>query len=122
MKKQLINGREMEVMKILWANEEALTASQISANDSELSINTIHAVLKTLLKKEFIEIAEIVYSGTVLTRSYRTTITTAQYVKLCFYNNSTTEAIASLIEDESAESIKELEKILENKRKELEGK
>lgn len=68
-----LTQKEQTIMKLLMHAEKSLTASQILAQDSELNINTVQGVLRALLKKGFIEVAEIVYSGTVLCRSYRPT-------------------------------------------------
>jgi DNA-binding transcriptional regulator YhcF (GntR family) len=57
-------------MSILWRSENALTASSI-AEEGGVSINTVQAALRNLVKKEYIEVAQIVYSGTVLSRSYQ---------------------------------------------------
>ena len=68
-----LTKKEQTIMKLLMHAEKSLTASQILAQDSELNINTVQGVLRALLKKGFVEVAEIVYSGTVLCRSYRPT-------------------------------------------------
>ena len=65
-----LTGRDMDILKILWKSEEALTASQIANSDPGLTINTVQAVIRKLLKEKLIKIDNIVYSGTVLCRSY----------------------------------------------------
>ena len=45
----------------------------------DLTINTVQAVLRKLLKYQLVEVADIVYSGTVLSRSYRPTITSEEF-------------------------------------------
>ena len=69
-----LTKREKEILSILWNSPDGLIASDIAKQQSELSINTVQAVLKKLFKKNLIEIAEIVYSGTVLSRKYRPTL------------------------------------------------
>ncbi len=45
----------------------------------DLTMNTVQAVLRKLLNNNFIEVADIVYSGTVLSRSYRDAISQTEY-------------------------------------------
>lgn len=68
-----LTGREMDILNILWQAEQPLVASEIAKWDDTLTINTVQATLRKLLKKELVEVADIVYSGTVLSRSYRPT-------------------------------------------------
>lgn len=77
---QPLSKKEKEVMRVLWNSSTPLVASQINNIDLKLNINTVQAVLKKLLLKEYIKIADIVYSGTVLTRSYEPTISIDEYV------------------------------------------
>ena len=122
MAKQL-SGRELEVMKIFWESGEAYTASQVGNINPDISINTIHAVLKSLLKRNYIKIDDIVYSGTVLTRSYRPAVTMAEYVRDCFFHESTIQAMAAFVDQaENQETLNELKNLIKVKQKELEGK
>ncbi len=65
-----LTGRDMDILNILWKSGEPLTASQIASSDPDLTINTVQAVIRKLLKEKLIKIDNIVYSGTVLCRSY----------------------------------------------------
>lgn len=69
-KKYALTNKEYEILKVLWASETPLTASNIVERGDALSINTVQATLKKLLKREFIRVDQIVYSGTVLSRAY----------------------------------------------------
>lgn len=73
-----ISEREKDVMSVLWHTGEALTASAIAEKGGGLSINTVQSVMRSLMKKEYIEVADIVYSGTVLTRRYKPIISAEQ--------------------------------------------
>ena len=66
-----LTKRQEDVMNILWDAKEPIIASEIVKTGTDLNINTVQAALRSLIKKNYIEVAEIVYSGTVLTRSYR---------------------------------------------------
>ena len=74
-----LTSREIDILNILWENEKPLIASEIADARSDLTINTVQAVLRKLLKYQLVEVADIVYSGTVLSRSYRPTITSEEF-------------------------------------------
>lgn len=117
-----LSKREFEIMTNLWQAGKALIASEISAQ-SNLSINTTHATLRKLLKKEFIKVADIVYSGTVLSRSYEPTLTFEEYtekqIALDFQKAQKYISIPKLVaaildqEENEIETIRELETMLE---------
>lgn len=89
--------------------------------ESSMNINTVQASLRVLLKENLVEIADIVYSGTVLSRSYRPLISRDVYFnaeyKNIIGNSSTSAMIATFIEQE--EDISELERIEELIRKRM---
>lgn len=74
-----LSRRELEVMNVLWAEGKPLIASEIPERQPELSLNTVQGVLKKLLQRGFIEVAQIVQSGTVLSRSYAPLVTPEEY-------------------------------------------
>lgn len=130
--KQLnLTNREMDVLNILWSAEKSLVASEITKADISLTINTVQAVLRSLLKKNLIEIAEIVYSGTVLCRSYRPTITSKDFALQQFVTQfenldksiTPPNFVAALLEREKNEEsvIEELEKLLQDRKRQLKG-
>ena len=67
-----LTKRDMDILNILWKSEEPLTASQIASADEGLTINTVQAV--------------IVYSGTVLCRSYCPAISADDFALFKFNN------------------------------------
>ncbi len=126
--KKVLTNREMDILNILWSSESPLIASEIANIDHSLTINTIQVVLRNLLKKKLIEVADIVYSGTVLCRSYRPTVdskdfTLQQFVTEFKSMNSITtpKLVATLLEHEKNEEvvIAELEKILNERKRKL---
>ncbi len=74
-----LSRRELDIMNVLWAEGKPLKASDFPDRKPELSINTVQSVLKKLLQRGFIEVAEIVQSGTVLSRSYAPVIKPEEY-------------------------------------------
>lgn len=121
-----LSNKERIIMKILWESNNPLTASEICKIDSTLSINTVQASLKKLLSNEFITIGDIVYSGTVLTRSYTTSISADEYASMQlkehykFFNkkSSISNIVSCLLDkDEHEESeLDELQKMIDDRR------
>ena len=69
----LFTSKEQAVLNQLLNAETSLTASEIVARSESLNSNTVQSVVRSLLKRGYIEVAQIVYSGKVLCRSYRPT-------------------------------------------------
>ena len=65
-----LTRRDLDVLSVLWDSEKPLTASEIVAANPALNKKTVQPVLRKLLKNELVQVADIVYSGTVLSRSY----------------------------------------------------
>lgn len=80
MNRKRLSDRELDVMQILWASEKPMIASDILKQNPSLNINTVQASIRKLLSREMIRIADIVYSGTVLCRSYEPVISCEQYM------------------------------------------
>lgn len=124
-----LTDREMDVLDILWSAEKPLVASEIAKAGDSLTINTVQVVLRNLLKKKLIEVAEIVYSGTVLCRSYRPTITSKDFALRQFVDQfhnmdksiTPPSLVAALLENEKDEEgvIEELEKLLKERKRKL---
>lgn len=74
-----LTNRELEILNTLWNSPKPLTASEIFKLNTDTTMNTIQAVLRKLLRNEFIEVADIVYSGTVLCRSYKASVSANDY-------------------------------------------
>ena len=122
-----ISAREKDVMSVLWHTGEALTASAIAVKGGGLSINTIQAVMRSLLKKNYIEVSDIVYSGTVLTRSYIPIISAEQYaadqlqaIRINTLNFSTMNFINHLTKNDETDILSELEDTIRHKKEEIE--
>lgn len=130
-----LTRREQDIMNILWMTSHSLTASEIAKSKEKLSINTVQATLKKLMAKELIKVDQVVYSGTVLCRSYIPCISLAEYeAERLVYNFSQSEAsismscfVASFLEHEknnmnALADIEALENMLKKKKMELKKK
>ena len=82
-----LTNKEYDILKILWTSEDALTASGISEQGDGISINTVQATLKKLLKRDLIHVDQIVYSGTVLSRAYRPSVSQEDFELKRYVNN-----------------------------------
>ena len=80
MKIKRITDRELDIMNVFWKNGEPMIASEIVAKSPELSISTVQISLKKLMEKGYLQVADIVYSGKVLTRRYEAIRTTNSYI------------------------------------------
>ncbi len=122
----ILTARELDVLEVLWTSENSLLASDIIKLKPSLSISSVQLSLRNLLKKDIIEIAEIVYSGTVLSRSYRPLLSKQELMNLNIIsqfknidkNMSTTSIVATLLQHEKNEEkvLKELEELLQERR------
>lgn len=129
---QKFTSRDLDVLTVLWNSPDPLTASQIVANNPKLNINTVQVVLRKLLKDELLEVADIVYSGTVLARRYKPSISGKDFIlyKFCAdYKQfgkdlSKSSLVAALLDAESdkekvRQDIKQLKEMLEDYEKNL---
>lgn len=117
-----ITSKQLEVMQVLWDTNRSLTASEIANATDDLNINTVHVCIRQLLKKEYIKVADIVYSGTVLCRSYSPIIAKQDYVTE-FFQNALESGMGAALDfiDGKADltMLDELEKAINTKRKKL---
>ena len=123
MKKYNISGREFEILEIFWEQKRAFTAKQIQEINPELSLSTIQNTLKKLVKKKLIKIDDIVYSGTVFSRSYIVCITKEDYILNQYEHIEIRNLLASFLgnrtREDLSDEIEKIEELLENERKKL---
>ncbi len=113
-------GRDLDILQILWNASDSMTALEIVKQYPELTMNTVQAVLRKLLKEGLIKINRIVYSGTVLSRSFASVISPEEFVILQMKENvkeinsvNKIAFITALFEDETdtEKALKEIEEI-----------
>lgn len=122
MKKIKLSNRELDVMLVLWNSDKALAATDIPSINSELSVNTVQAVLKNLLKKSYIKVSDIIYHGTVLTRSYEPVLTHEDYIFSQLENTALTSsglAVALVKKEKDADTLSQLEQLIQEQKKKL---
>lgn len=75
MKNQKLTKRDLDIMKILWKHEEPIAASEIQKEIPELSKNSILLILKRLLDKEYVYVANISQNKKALMREFSPSVT-----------------------------------------------
>lgn len=124
MNRKALSPRQLEVMEILWKAGRGMTASEIKS-ESSMAINTVQASLRSLVSKKYIEVGQIVYSGTVLSRSYVPVVTREEYLdfscKRLSEFSSSSLVMASLIGSAyDTDVLDEIEAMIAKRKKELE--
>lgn len=116
-----ITSKQLEIMQVLWRSDQSLTASEIASSDPALNINTVQVCIRQLLKNEYIQVADIVYSGTVLCRSYSPIVSKQEYVDTFFRDDigGLSAALSIIDETNDTSMLDELEKAIERKRKSI---
>ena len=127
MKYKKLTQSQLHIMKILWNEKKPMIASDFVQLDSSMNLNSVQSALRSLLKKNYIEVSDIVYSGKVLTRSYIPVVSSEDYASeningvvkdLLSYN-----ILFQYVESENdIEVIERLQKKLEERKKALERK
>lgn len=127
-----LNAHELAIMNVLWNSKKSMIASEIVEADPSLTIPTVQRLLKKLMEKRYIKVAEIVTSGKVLARSYSAVKKQEDYMKFqikSYYPDQTHEVdfsktvVATLLNEAHNDItlISELEDFLNQKKKELEA-
>lgn len=125
MKHKKLTQSQLSIMKTLWAENKAMIASDFVQLDPSLNLNSAQSSLRSLLKKNYIEVSDIVYSGKVLTRSYVPTISADEYATENI-NGIVNDLLSSNIllhyveTENDIETIKQLQQKLEERKKFLE--
>ena len=116
-----LTNKQLEVMEVLWDSDEPLKASDIVERNKNININTAQAAIKTLLKLNYVRVADIVYSGTVLCRCCAPAIDEREYLNQILSTNSRGLSVISALISETAdeEMLDELQKMIDDKRAEI---
>ena len=125
MKHKKLTQSQLSIMKTLWAENKAMIASDFVQLDPSLNLNSLQSSLRSLLKKNYIEVSDIVYSGKVLTRSYVPTISADEYaaenINEIVNDLLSSNILLHYVETENdIETIKQLQQKLEERKKFLE--
>ena len=124
MNRKTLSPRQLQVMETLWDASEGKTASAIVKSNSDLQINTVQAALRSLVAKKYIEVGDIVYSGTVLSRRYVPVVSRDEYLEMSCRQLSELSGpslvFANFINEETDRGVlDELEEMIQKRKKEL---
>ena len=124
MKTKKLTKNQLDIMKVLWKSEKALSASDIAKNNPSLNLNTVRSCLQAMLKNGVIVVDDVVYSRTVLSRSYKPVLTAEKYIADNFSGVTKTFSIPAMIADliekeDNLEIIDEIETLLQKRRREI---
>lgn len=131
MQKNKLTKMEKKVMYILWQTPEPLLISDIVSIDTSLPLTSVQRLMRNLLEKGYVEVADIVQSGKVLGRRYRAKEIPDDILYsevegfLPFLKNKTgfsKRLIASLLnnEENEKETLDELENFIKMQKRSLE--
>lgn len=125
--------RELEIMEFLWNSPKSMTASEIASSVHNMTSNTAQTILRKMLRNGLIKIEKIVYSHTVLCRSFLPAFTKEDYLLVKFaydYHNTgkhtlKTSVVCNLLNSELTDKghqneLTQLKKILNDYEKKLE--
>jgi len=94
---KMLSNRDKDILEALWNSPTPLTASEIVQSNSELRTTTVQTVLRKLLNNNIVEVADIVHSGTVLSRRYKPVVSADEYAASQFYELGKKISKANLI-------------------------
>jgi len=77
-----LTGKEMEIMAVLWASEDPMTATEIieASNNRTWKENSIYIIMNTLIKKGAVDFAHFKPTGTNNARTYTPIITSEECI------------------------------------------
>lgn len=108
--------RENEIMDIFWHSEKALSANDVYLLQPELSKNTIQAVLRKLLKMNYLEVAGIGYNKNSLTREFKAAVTQAEYVSSFLVEAESFQLACSFVKGtKDTEKLEELQSLIQKR-------
>lgn len=130
-----LNPRELEVLKILYDSDRALTSTEIVNGGAELTQSTVQAVLRKLLAAELVEVQGVTHSGNVLSRTFGPTEKSKEVLTQKFFDDyrafssiiSKAQALAGMFEMDDdlsnrEQEIAEIEALLAELKKKLKKK
>ena len=120
--KYKLSHKEVYVMQILWAAKEELSITDFIQRDPELSTSTVQVVLRSLLKKSYIKVANIVQHNKVFARTYLPVLREEDYMMEQFNSSSLkpNAFFASFIEKEDdLDTLDALEELIKAQKEKL---
>ncbi len=132
--KGVLTDNEFSILTLLWTKKSSLSRPEILANltDNDWNPNSIHLILNSMINKGVLKVDGLARCGQNYGRTYAPTMTQEEYAAVQIVrltpNLSRKRRLigvfAALIDKDGidAETIEEMEKLLETTRKELDIK
>ncbi len=79
MEKSYLTNKEYQIMKILWNSEKPLLVSDILAKTENVAENSLHPMINSLIKKNYIKIVGNLKVSKTNSRLYAANITIDEY-------------------------------------------
>lgn len=77
-----ITAKELEIMKVLWNSEKPLLISELAELTENIAFNSLHPLVKALIKKGYIEIAGHTKVAKTYSRLYAPAVTVDKYAAI----------------------------------------
>lgn len=126
-----LSETELDILQIMWEKKQALSRPEILAElpDKDWNPNSIHQVLNSMMKKNVLKVAGMARCGRVYGRTYEPSITRedliASDVARILPQSSPSERAMGVLaaltagDDVDSATLREMEKLLEKRRKEM---
>ncbi len=124
-----ITAKEHEIMKVLWNSEKPLLISELAAQVQNIALNSLHPLVKALIKKGYIKVAGHEKVSKTYSRLYAPAVTVEEYAAITvneiFKNSKQPMNMPSLLscfvknntKDSSDEIIEEMEQFIDDYKK-----
>lgn len=120
MKPLNLTKRERQIMNIFWNAEKPLSANDIALQQQELSKNTIQAVVRKLKNHDLLKVADIGYSGTVLTRLYAPNVSQEEFLAAELSDQSLLKLVTNFVEStKDSEALNNLADLIQARQQKL---
>ena len=131
MKYHILTESELDILNLLWETGQSMSRPEILAGlpDKDWNPNSNHQVLNSMMNKGILKVDGVARCGKGYGRTYAPTMNQTQYLLQqageCMSNVPPRKrllgVVASMVEDADidAETISELEQLLEHRKKEL---
>ncbi|WP_290138228.1 BlaI/MecI/CopY family transcriptional regulator [uncultured Dubosiella sp.] len=117
-----LTGKEFEVMKVLWDQNESVSAAKIQEALPDTSIYSVQQVLRKLLKENWVRIEKTEILVKSLTRFFAPVVSESEYVRSFISPQSTFELTSQLIQEtEDPQALARIEALIEAKKKQWQG-
>jgi predicted transcriptional regulator len=118
MTRKPLSKREQQIMSIYWNAGKPLSSTGVVKIDPTLSKNTVQATVKKLLGEGLLKVADIGFSGTVLTRLYEPAIDQSDWLMQDLPANALSKIASSFISDtDDLDTLNQLSELIQKQKR-----